>query len=156
VIYEFSMGAFAPFRWEGFWWLFRQSLEGLHVWPLLLVTLAVVANLVAALVYRWPFHGERWKRQYWLAFLSLLFIPITIAIGEVGWIDPSMSPRPTPSALLVWTNNGLFIASVVLGIFWIYRMKGLRWFALAFALTQLWMLFWAGFIAGMALTGDWL
>lgn len=35
-------------------------------------------------------------------------------------------------------------------------LKGLRWFALAFALIQLWMLFWAGFVAGMALTGDWL
>jgi hypothetical protein len=145
VIHEFSIGAFAPFRWKGFWWLFRQSLEGLYVWPLLLATLALVANLAVALIHRWPFDGERWQRQYWLVFLSLLFIPITIAVGEVGWIDPSVSPRPTPSTLLLWTNNGLFIASVVLGIFWVYRMKGLRWFALAFALIQLWMLFWASF-----------
>ncbi|HEY6443966.1 MAG TPA: hypothetical protein VIY66_11575 [Candidatus Acidoferrales bacterium] len=121
-----------------------------------MVTLVLVANLVVALIHRWPFDRERWRRQYWLAFLSLLFIPITIAVGEIGWIDPSLSPRPMPSTLLLWTNNGLFIASVVLGIFWVYRMKGLRWFALAFALIQLWMLFWAGFVAGMALTGDWL
>lgn len=156
VIHEFSIGAFAPFRWKGFWWLFRPSLEGLYAWPMLLVTVALVANLAVALIHRWPFDRERWQRQYWLVFLSLLFIPITIAVGEAGWIDPSVSPRPTPSTLLLWTNNGLFIASVVLGIFWVYRMKGLRWFALAVALIQLWMLFWAGFIAGMALTGDWL
>jgi hypothetical protein len=86
----------------------------------------------------------------------LLFIPTTIAIGEVGWIEPSVSPRPTPSMLFLWTNNCLFIASAVLGIFWVYRMKGLRWFAFALALIQLWMMFWASFIAGMALSGDWL
>ena len=156
MIHEVSIGAFAPFRWKSFWWLFRQSLEGLYAWPLLLATLVLVANLVVALIHRWPFDRERWQRRYWLAFLSLLFIPITIAVGEIGWIDPSMTPRPTPNALLLWTNNGFFIASVALGIFWAYRMKGLRWFALAFALIQLWMLFWAGFVAGMALTGDWL
>ncbi len=135
---------------------FRQSLEGLYAWPLLLVTIVLVANFVFAIIHRWPFDRERWQRQYWFAFLSFLFIPITIIVGEVGWIDPSMSSRPTPNTLLLWTNNGLFIASVILGIFWVYRMKGLRWFALAFALIQLWMLFWAGFVAGMALTGDWL
>jgi hypothetical protein len=114
------------------------------------------SNLVIALLRRWPFDHEKWKREYWLAFLTLLFIPTTIAIGEVGWIDPSMSPRPTPSTFLVWANNGMFIASSILGIFWVCRMKGLRWFAFAYAVIQLWMLFWAGFIAGMALTGDWL
>jgi hypothetical protein len=156
VIHDFSMGASALFRWS-FWWLFRQSLEGLYVWPLCLVTLALVGNLVGALIYSRPFGRERWQRQYWLIFLSLIFIPITIAIGGIGGIDPSfLAPRPKPSAPLVWTNNGLFVASVLLGIFWVYRMRGLRWFASAFALIQLWMLPWAGLIAGMALTGDWL
>jgi hypothetical protein len=156
VTCNFLFGSLTPFSWNGFWWLFRQSLEFLYVWPLLLVTLILVANLAAALVHRWPFHHARWKKEYWLAFLSLLFIPITIAVGVVGWIDPAMVPRPKPSAFLVWTNNGLFIASVVLGIFWVYRMKGLRWFALALALIQLWILMGAGFTAGMALSGDWL
>lgn len=123
---------------------------------MLLVTLALVANLAAALIHKWPFHPDRWKKEYWLAFLSFIFIPTTIAIGVVGWIDPSLVPRPKPNALLVWTSNGLFIASIVIGIFWVYRMKGLRWFALAVALIQLWVLMGAGFIAGMALSGDWL
>ncbi|HUB58950.1 MAG TPA: hypothetical protein VL975_00685 [Candidatus Micrarchaeia archaeon] len=153
---DFLFGSLVPFSWNGFWWLFRWSLGFLYVWPLRLITLALVANLVAALVHRWPFHHERWKKEYWLAFLSLLFIPATIAMGVVGWIDPTMVPRPNPSALLVWTNNGLFIASIMLGIFWAYRMKGLRWFALALALIQLWILLGAGFTAGMAISGNWL
>jgi hypothetical protein len=156
VTYEFSLLSLEPFRWNEFWWLLKQSFGFLHVWPLLLVTFGLLANLVVALIRRWPFSDKIWKREYWIVFLSLLFIPINIAIGDIGWIDPSISPRPAPNTLLVWTNNGLFIASVALAIFWVYRMKGLRWFALAFALIQLWMMFWAGLVAGMALTGDWL
>jgi hypothetical protein len=156
VTCDLLFGSLTPFSWNGFWWLLRQSLEFLYVWPLWLITLALVGNLVAALVHRWPFHHERWKNEYWLAFLGLLFIPTTIAVGVVGWIDPAMVPRPEPSATLIWTNNGLLLASVALGILWVYRMKGLRWFALALALIQLWILLAAGFTAGMALTGDWL
>jgi hypothetical protein len=89
-------------------------------------------------------------------FSEFVLQPATVAIGTVGWIDPAIVPHPEPSMVLVWTNNGLFILSIVLGIFWIYRMKGLRWFAVAFALVQLWILFFAGFVAAMAITGDWL
>jgi hypothetical protein len=124
VIHEFSVGDLAPFRWSGFWWLLLQSFEGLYfAWPSMLVTLTLVANLAFALMYSWPLLRERWKREYWLSLLSLLFIPITIALGDVGWIDPSRSPRPTPITPLLWTNNGLFVASMLLGIFWVYRMK---------------------------------
>lgn len=155
MLYEFSICAFAPLRWKSFAWLW-QSLEGLYVWPPLLVTLALAANLALALIHGWPALREKWKREYWLSLLGVLLIPLTIAIGAVGWIDTSISPRPEPSSLLVWTNNGLFIASLALSSFWVYRMRGLRWFASAFALIQLWMLIWAGLIAGMALTGEWL
>ena len=145
-----------PLSWTGCWWLFRQSLGFLYVWPLLLVTLALVANLVAALMYKWPFHRDRWKKEYWLIFLSLLFIPATVVIADVGSLDPGAVPRPVPITPLAWTCNGLFIVSIALGILWVLRIKGLRWFALSVALIQLWMLMAVGFIAGMALSGDWL
>ena len=154
VIHHF--GSLAPFTWNGFWWPFRQGLQFLYVWPMSLVTFALGANLVAALIHKWPFHPERWKKGYWLAFLSLLFIPATTVVGVVGWIDPGMVPRPKPNAVLVWVDNGLFIAFILLGIFWVYRMKGLRWFALSIVLIQLWILMGVGFMTGMALSGDWL
>ena len=72
------------------------------------------ANLVAALVHRWPFHPAKWKKGYWLAFLSFLFIPATTVVGVVGWIEPGMVPRPKASAVLVWVDNGLFIAFILL------------------------------------------
>ena len=154
VIPEFA--SLVPFSWNGFWWLFRQGLEFLYVWPMSLVTFALGANLVAALYHKWPFHPERWKKEYWLTFLSLLFIPVSSVIGIVGWVDLGMVPPPKPSAVLMWIDNGCFVASTMLGIFWIYRMKGLRWFALSIGLIQLWILMGVGFMTGMALTGHWL
>ncbi|MGH9735062.1 MAG: hypothetical protein ACRD8A_10800 [Candidatus Acidiferrales bacterium] len=120
------------------------------------MTIVLVLNLAAAIAVRWPFQKERWRQEYWLAFASLLFIPATIAIGSAGWIDSTMKPRPAPSALLLWTNNGMLMACILLGIFWVYRMKRLRWFAVALALAEIWVLLWANLAAGMALTGGWL
>lgn len=152
---EFLLGNLAPFAWR-VWWLFRQTFDFVRVWQLAFITVTLLANLVAALIHDRPFQAQRWKREYWLIFLSLLFIPIADTIATIGWIDPSIVPRPEPSTLLIWANNGLFFLSIALGVFWVYRMKGLRWFAFAFALVQLWILFWASFVAAMAITGDWL
>jgi len=123
---------------------------------MLFVTLALAANLALALKHKWPFRDDRWKNEYWLAFVNLLFFPIIVAIGVVGAVNPSIVPRPKPSTALVWTDNGTVIVSVALCVFWVYRMKGLRWFAFAIELIQLWILMGAGFITGMALSGDWL
>jgi uncharacterized transporter YbjL len=71
------------------------------------------------------------KAVYSLLFVNFLFIPITVAIGIFGAIDPAKVPHPGPNTLAVGANNGLFFASFVLGIYWMYRMKGLPWFAAA-------------------------
>src|ERR1700686_1707276 len=86
-------GYLLPFSWGGFWKYFQWSLEFLYIWPMLLVSLALVANLGAALIHKWPFRPDRWKKEYWIAFVNLLFIPTTIAIGVVGAIDPARVPR---------------------------------------------------------------
>jgi len=145
-----------PFSWRGFWQLLKWSTEPLLAWPIWIVSLCLTANLGIATIRAWRVRDARWKKEYWLAIVSLFFVPAVIAIGVVGWVDPSTVPRPQPNTLLIWANNGLFAISLLLGIYWIYRMKGLRWLAVAFTLLQLWIIFFAGFIAGMALTGDWL
>src|SRR5258705_3709597 len=134
------------FSWVGFWRYFQWSLEFLFVWPMWLLTLALIANLGTSLFQKWPFRQDRWMPEYWLLFVNFLFVPITVAIGVIGAIDPAEMPRPKPNLLAVWSSNGLFFASFVLGIYWMHRMKGLRWFALAVLLLQLWVLLGAGFI----------
>ncbi|MGA9882516.1 MAG: hypothetical protein WBQ34_02225 [Candidatus Acidiferrales bacterium] len=144
----------APLVW--FWKLFLWSFELIYTWPFLLVDLVLAINLAAATALKWPFRRDRWRPEYWLVFISLLFVPATAAIGAIGGVavDPTKPLHPNTPAL--WICNAMLIASVLLAIFWTYRMKGVRWFAVSFALMQLWLLFGVGFIAAMALTGDWL
>jgi hypothetical protein len=154
--YTSLIGTLMTFSWTGFFHCLRWSGEFLVVWPLWLVTLALIANLVAALVTKWPFRQDRWKKSYWLVFTNLLFIPVTIAIGVAWELDTSIVPRPKPNPLAVWTSNGSFFVSIALGVYWAFRMKGLRWVAIAILLVTHWMLMGAGVIAGMSLSGDWL
>jgi hypothetical protein len=144
------------FSWVTFWKYFQWSLDFLMAWPLWLVTLALVINLGLALARQRPFRQRRWKSAYWLVFASYLFIPVMLAIGVIAAVDSRMVPRRRPNELAVWASDGLFVASLLLGIFCSYKMKGLRWLATAISLLQLWILLSAGFIAGMALSGDWL
>jgi hypothetical protein len=43
-----------------------------------------------------------------------------------------------------------------MGAFWIYKMKGLRWFAASLVVLLQVILTGAGFIAGMSVSGEWL
>src|SRR5690348_3966 len=145
-----------PLSPAGFWWLLRESLGFLYAWPMLLVTLILLTNFCASIIFTEPFRPKLWRREYWLIFLSLLFIPITSAIGTAGWRGPGWLVRPEPNEIYIWANNGVGVISAGLCFFWVHRMKGLRWFALSFSLIQLWMLLGAGLMTGMAITGDWL
>ena len=127
------------------------------IWPKMwLVTVALAGNLAFSLTMKWPFAGDRWKSSYSLLFANFLFVPATVALGVAYAIDPSPLLPRHPHAFAVWTDNGMFIASIALGIYCVCRMKGLRWFALSVTLIAIWMLFWAGLFAGMSLSGDWL
>jgi hypothetical protein len=46
--------------------------------------------------------------------------------------------------------------SILLGGFWVYRMKGTRWFAFSLVAVLEVILLGAFFVAGMAVSGDWL
>ncbi len=145
-----SLSLLSPAR---FWWLFEESLQFLFAWPMLLVTVMLLANLCAATIFSRSFRSKSWKGEYWLTLLSLLFIRVTSAIGTAGR-GPGWLTRPKPNEMLMWANHGLDGISVALCFFWVDRMKGLRWFALSFSLVQLWILLGAGLMTGMALTGD--
>lgn len=152
MIAEFA----APFSLAAFWRYFRWGLEFLYVWPALIVTLLLAGNLVAAIAIRGPFGHNKWRNQYWLMFVSLLFVPATTVVGVIGAVDPNPAIPRHPNTPGLWITNAMFVASIAFGAFWTYRMKGLRWFASAFALVQLLILCAVGLIAGMALTGDWI
>jgi hypothetical protein len=146
-----------PFFWRTVFIYFKWSLQGLWSLPhTLLITLILLGNLLGSLILRWPFRRDRWKKNYWLVFTNFLSTPVLLAVGVVWAVDTSQVPREQSHISAAWTVNGIFIASAVFGIYLIYRMKNVRWFAASMILISLWLLFWAGFIATMALNGDWL
>lgn len=145
-----------PFSWERFWWLGKQGAQVLYVWPFSLVGYLLAANVLLALVIQRPFSHEKWKRHYWLVFSNLLFLPVILAIATVAWNDTSPVARPEPNVIAEWANNAIDLISLAVPIISVYYMKGSRWFAIAVSLLQIWFLLIASFIAGMAISGDWL
>jgi hypothetical protein len=103
-----------------------------------------------------PFSRDRWKSEYWLVFAGYLLTPATLAIAVIVAVHPKTGPRPMPNTSAVWASHPLFVASLFLDAYWVYRMKGPRRFAVAVRLIALGTMLGAGFISGMALSGDWL
>src|SRR5262245_23454038 len=127
------------------------------VGPLSIVALVVSASFVWAALKQRPFHYRLWKPLHWLALSQLLFFPAAIAVG-VLWPSPTTSPalRHDPNRAAMLCLNVLWYASLASGVFWIWRMKGFRWFAGSLmALIELPTLG-ALFVAGMSVSGDWL
>lgn len=129
----------------------------------MIVPPACIAFLLAATSFVWagmkqqPFKTQRWKPYYWLVVTHLLFFGTAIAVG-VLWANPITDPAiphpAAPSAKLYL--DALTYASLVSCGFWVWRMRGLRWYATSLmAMAEL--ITWSALIvAGMSITGDWL
>jgi hypothetical protein len=130
------------------------SLEFLLIPPLLVILGAACVSLALANQKQRPLQSPHWKRSHWLVLTQLLFFPIVISIGVLSAATgPSLyhvaSRANTALNVLVWF-------SLLLAAFWIYQMKGFRWFAVSLAVVIQVILMGAFFVSGMAVTGDWL
>ena len=138
-----------------FWRLFVWSLQALvYLPPLLVVLIGACLSLATACWKQRPFRSPMWRNSHWLVLTQLLFFPTAISIGV-------LYPASTPSYL--HANSRASIAfdllgwlSLALAAFWVYRMKGLRWFAFSVVAVLQIILMGAFFVAGMAVSGDWL
>jgi hypothetical protein len=135
-------------------WLAKQAMSALfYYWP---VTLALVAGFVLTLLLRSPFIGSAapFHRRH-LLVLSPLAVTFLILLWGALMQHPSTSQSLAPS----WPSYvvlALLIIQLVLGIWVVCAMKGYRWFsAFAVALEQ-WFGLACAFVAGMAVTGNWL
>jgi len=120
-------------------------MQGLDFARLPMVSLAcllLTLGLMASFAWQRPFGSGRWRRYYWLVVTQFLFYPATIAVGVIYRVGTGPTQtRPEENTVADWTLAGLFFLSLALGIFWVYRMKGLRWFAFCLvALLQLFLL----------------
>jgi hypothetical protein len=144
------------FDWQTFWFYSLESLSFLFIPEMCLFTLALLANLVVSVTRSPRLRSGDWPKSCLGLLVNFLFFPAIIFVAVVWAVDGRQWPRPEPDHQAVQKCNTLFFLSLAFGSYWTYRMKGLRWFASAIVLLQQWILLGALFIAGMALSGDWI
>jgi len=147
---------------EGHFWKTFQtfSVWGIEAWtlpPILIAGLVALVIIFVFYLFRRRQVGLHWRPVYWFVFTQLLFYPLIIGVaaGFQGVLrGPEQNPRTNPFGDHLLQT--LLYASLVTGSFWIYRMKGLRWLALGLVVFQETILCGGLFIAGMAVSGDWI
>ena len=142
--------------WPTFWTYLRWSLEFLYEPPFAYGTLLFGLSFVASVIRQRPFQKPIWKQTYSIVVLQFMFFPAALAVAVLGRVDWTQNPFPGPNYWGLRAEDIFDLGSLILSVYWVWRMKGLRWFALSLAMLQLWLLAAAGFIAGMSLTGTWL
>jgi hypothetical protein len=96
------------------------------------------SSLAMALVQQRPLKSPNWHGYYWLTLTQLLFFPAIVSVSVSG-------PLSRAGILLC--------VALVVGAFWIYWMKGLRWFAFSLIAVQYVPLLGAFFVAVTSVTG---
>lgn len=148
---------------EGHFWQAFQTffVWGIEAWvipsPALVVGLLSLSIIIAVYSFRRRHIRALWHPAYWLVFTQLLFYPLIIGVaagfqGVLRGPDQNPHANPTGDHLL----NVLLYTSLATACFWIYLMKGLRWLALGLVVFEETILYGALFIAGMAVSGDWI
>jgi len=137
-------------------WLTGQALVFAFFPPLLLAfSFAAISFLWAALKQR-PFHSQLWRPYHWLVLMHALFFPAAIAVGVI-WANPAdPALHHTTMPLAERCLDGVGYASLISCGFWVWRMKGFRWWAASLMAMAEVVIWGALFVAGMSITGEWL
>ena len=149
------------FRWMNFLSTFLRfavwALQAALIPRVLIVCVLALTSLTLAAAKQKPVERQLWKPYHWLVVTHLLFFPAVIAAGIV-WANPITNPTVPHSAVEAgrrWLDV-LMYASFASCVWWVWRMRGFRWFAVSLMLVGEVLVFCALFISGMSLSGDWL
>jgi hypothetical protein len=133
------------------------SLEALTYPPLAIVLILAATSLVWAGLKQRPFRKGHWKAHHWFVISHLLFFFAAIALAVLG-ANPTTNPTIPHAPNLAakhWLDFVTF-GSIAACVFWVWQMKGFRWFAASLMLVAEVVVWGALFIAGMSVSGDWL
>jgi hypothetical protein len=135
----------------------QWALEAMLIPRVFVVVVLTLISLTLAAIKQRPFERELWKPHHWLVLTHLLFFPAVIAAGVV-WANPVTNPTVPHHAIETgrWSLDLLWYASLGSCAWWIWRMRGFRWFATSLMLLAEVPVFCGLFIAGMSIAGDWL
>jgi hypothetical protein len=142
--------------WPYFGFLLKMFLEIFFLPQVGLPCMVLAVASGTLLVWKRPIRSQHWKRYYWLVLTQWLFVPAMVAVGVLYGYDDDPKPTLKVNPFGVPMIDILFWLSLALGLFWIYRMKGVRWFAFSLIALQQAFLFGALVVANMSITGSWL
>jgi hypothetical protein len=114
-------------------WLSQQALGFMFLPPLALVFAIGAVSFIRTGWKQWPFRAQLWKPYYWCFLMHVLFFAAAIIAGvlfEAAQI-PGHSPYPRENQIGTVCVDILLYASFASCAFWVWRMMGLRWFAIA-------------------------
>lgn len=143
--------------WSYCLWLFRQAADGLRfLWP---ITAALVGMLAVAVIRARQRPSTR-IRGGWSLQLAPLVVPIAILAVGAAYACEQCSPSSLGQGVRhVWPGyfvDALLFAHVI-AVVWLIRLaNGWRFVSSSLQAIGLWCTFWASFLAGMSISGDWL
>jgi hypothetical protein len=126
-------------------WIVTRPFAGSQGW----LALALAIPLVALMIWRFPADASARRRAPWIALLAAPWLFCALW-GAWFW---RTAPNPTwvgwPLVVALGLQLALIVAVAIM-------LRGGRVVAVAFGLGNLYLTLWCAFIAGMALTGDWI
>src|SRR5882762_3681163 len=126
----------------------------LHIPTFLAIFILALLSFILAYWKQRPFQNALWKRSHWFVLTQLLYFPVVISLGV---LYPASSPSFYHAGSTASRVCGLlsWLSLVTAGL-WVHRMRGFRWFGFSLVLVLQVVLMGAFFVAGMAVSGDWL
>ena len=144
-------------KWSYLTWLAKQAADGLRwAWP---VTVVLTFLLLAAAVWSRRRISALFRAPALWQLVPLGVAPALLALGT--WFA---CQNCSPSSLgqghrYMWAMracDALLVAQLVGAALLVKAASPLRLLAASFQLLLLWCSYWAAFMAGMSMSGDWL
>jgi hypothetical protein len=135
------MNPFDYFVWLGKW-VFSLST---HRWE---ITVSLLLPCIAFTVLSvWDGDTEEKRKVKWLPLLYLYPV-VHLLLGVIFRKHGAEWPG--------YLNYAVFFSILPVGIFAVYRLKGIRITATSHVLMTIWLSFSAGIVAGMSIADEWL
>jgi hypothetical protein len=136
-----------------FWSLAGMAFEFAFVEPLSLMTLPMIISLAASTIFQKPFDRHSATRTFFLTTIQATIFVAMIILAMIAWVEPG-APQ---NRFGLYASYFLIFVSIGNCVFYVWTIRGRRWFAVTVALLT-WWLFVAGaaLLAGMSVSGRYL
>lgn len=133
----------------------KWALEFIIIPPVCFAFPLAAISLVWAGFKQRPLQTHLWKPYHWLVLTHVLFFVAAIVVG-VLWPNPNPTIAGDSNRFATMCLDAVAYGSLASCAFWVWSMKGFRWYATSLMVLAELITWGALFIAGMSVSGDWL